>query len=488
VDRSTSSFLESRPLPASTQQLTMASSNGMPPLPPSLLQAAKSHNFPPDKALTCEFATLLDSKDPLKSFRSEFYIPKDAKREGVDPEFGEAPGYSIYFCGNSLGLLSKRAESYVQEECQKWKKLGVEGHFNGKRPWATIDEEVTEKLVDIVGATDSSEVAVMNSLSCNLHMLLTSFYQPSKERFKIIMEDAAFCSDHHVIQSQVELRGLDKKSTIITVKPREGSHTLLTKDILDCIEEHSEEVALVFLGGVQYYTGQFYDLAKIAKKAHHHGALMGVDLAHAAGNVPLSLHDWEIDFAAWCTYKYLNAGPGSIGGIFVHKRFHGNKNNNLKIMAGWWGQKPKTRFQMKHEWEGIEGAQAWQVSNPAVLPTVCLQASLDIFKDAGGMKAVRKKSLLLTGLLEYLIECKIEKKLAHIITPRDPERRGCQLSLLTTMPVKPVHEKLEAKGVIVDVREPNVIRLAPCPLYNTFSEVFRFVEMLQRALVSTSKL
>eukprot|EP00466_Bigelowiella_natans_P014312 jgi/Bigna1/85246/estExt_fgenesh1_pg.C_30056 len=515
----------------------MASSNGMPPLPPSLLQAAKSHNFPPDKALTCEFATLLDSKDPLKSFRSEFYIPKDAKREGVDPEFGEAPGYSIYFCGNSLGLLSKRAESYVQEECQKWKKLGVEGHFNGKRPWATIDEEVTEKLVDIVGATDSSEVAVMNSLSCNLHMLLTSFYQPSKERFKIIMEDAAFCSDHHVIQSQVELRGLDKKSTIITVKPREGSHTLLTKDILDCIEEHSEEVALVFLGGVQYYTGQFYDLAKIAKKAHHHGALMvvvavlmvafakrlpffafyssnmsvivenlmliigimtaafmtivlltGVDLAHAAGNVPLSLHDWEIDFAAWCTYKYLNAGPGSIGGIFVHKRFHGNKNNNLKIMAGWWGQKPKTRFQMKHEWEGIEGAQAWQVSNPAVLPTVCLQASLDIFKDAGGMKAVRKKSLLLTGLLEYLIECKIEKKLAHIITPRDPERRGCQLSLLTTMPVKPVHEKLEAKGVIVDVREPNVIRLAPCPLYNTFSEVFRFVEMLQRALVSTSKL
>jgi kynureninase len=343
---------------------------------------------------------------------------------------------------------------------------------------------VTRKLVDIVGASSSSEIAVMNSLSMNVHTLLTSFYSPTKTRFRIIMEEAAFCSDHHVLSSQVRLRGLDPDRVIRQLTPRQGERTLRTDDILDAIREEGDALAMVFMGGVQYYTGQFYDLERISKAGHQVGALVGIDLAHAVGNVKLSLHDWGIDFAAWCTYKYLNAGPGSIGGIFVHEKHtnQDNKDKQVRVMAGWWGQSPETRFKMKHEWEGIRGAQAWQVSNPAVLPTVCLWASLSIFEDAGGMSAIRAKSLLLTGYLEYLIDSEIPKDQAEVITPRDPERRGCQLSLLTAMPVKPVHQQLEAAGVIVDVREPNVIRLAPCPLYNTFTEVHRFVTILKDSL------
>jgi len=451
-----------------------------------LEETARRLGLASSKMHTADFAQALDQNDPLRKFRREFFIPLDSKAKGVDPEFGEAPRYAIYFCGNSLGLMSKRVRKYVDEECDKWKKLGVEGHFNGQRPWAMIDEPVTEKLVDIVGAKNSSEIAVMNSLSCNLHMLLTSFYRPTQRRYKIIMEDAAFCSDHHVLQSQVRLRGLDPKETIVALKPKPGKHTLDTEDILRAIEREGDAIALVFLGGVQYYTGQFYDLKAISAQGRKVGATVGVDLAHAVGNVSLSLHDWGIDFAAWCTYKYLNSGPGAIGGIFVHEKHH-SKTGDMAIMAGWWGQTPKTRFRMSHHWEGLEGAQAWQVSNPAVLPTVCLEASLDIFREAGGMKSIRRKSLLLTGLLEYLIRHRIDDNLAKIITPSDPERRGCQLSLLTSSPVKPVHAKLERNGVIVDVREPNVIRLAPAPLYNTFMEVYRFVDILKTALEEEAK-
>mmetsp|Transcript_12609 Transcript_12609/g.18861 ORF Transcript_12609/g.18861 Transcript_12609/m.18861 type:complete len:458 (+) Transcript_12609:89-1462(+) len=452
----------------------------------ALQAAAKKYGFPSAKTTSQEFAIALDNKDPLGKFRSQFHIPKtESEKKGVDPEFGDAPSNSIYFCGNSLGLMSKRVDKLVQEEMNKWKARGVEGHFEGKRPWAKIDEFVTEKMAPIVGAKHSSEVAVMNTLSMNLHVLLTSFYQPTKSRFKIIMEDHAFCSDHHVIRSQIRLRGLNPKDVIHSLSPKTEKKYLTTEEILGAIEKLDESLALVFLGGVQYYTGQFYDIKTIAAKARKHGALVGIDLAHAVGNVPLRMHDWEVDFAAWCTYKYLNAGPGSIAGIFVHEKHHKKEFKDLPIMAGWWGQTPETRFKMAHEWEGLPGAQAWQVSNPAVLPTVCLLASLQLFEEAGGMPAIRSKSLLLTGFLELLIKSYIPEKKAKIISPSDPERRGCQLSILTSVPVRGVHQKLTADGIIVDVREPNVIRVAPCPLYNTFSEVFRFVMLLKKALDST---
>ncbi|GAB5354573.1 hypothetical protein AAMO2058_000130300 [Amorphochlora amoebiformis] len=451
-----------------------------------LVQTARDLGIPSAKMDTPALAHALDANDSFARFRKQFFIPKTSDRKGVDPEFGEAAGYSIYFCGNSLGLLSRRTERLMNEEIAKWKARGVEGHFTGKRPWAEIDEEVTAKLVDIVGSKSSAEIAVMNSLSMNIHTLLISFYQPTSKRYRIIMEEAAFCSDHHVIRSQVRLRGLKVDDVVRQLKPRPNEDTLRTEDILKAIEDEGDTLALLWIGGLQYYTGQFYDIKAITAKAHDQGALAGFDLAHAVGNVVLELHDWQVDFAAWCTYKYLNAGPGSIGGIFVHERHHNNKG--LPILAGWWGQTPKTRFQMAHEWKGLAGAQAWQVSNPAVMPTVCLLGSLQLFEEAGGMRAIRKKSLLLTGLLEHLIDKRIPGDKARIITPRDPERRGCQLSILVSVPVKQVEKALSAGGIIVDVREPDVVRVAPCPLYNTFFEVYRFVEIFEEALQFKSKL
>lgn len=437
-----------------------------------IVDTAQKLGFSPGKLGTADCAAALDKADPFRRFRGEFFIP---------PLKDHSEG--IYLCGNSLGLLSRRAKEHVDEELQKWKLLGVEGHFEGKRPWMPIDEMVTPKLKDVVGAKTSAEVCVMNTLSSNLHSLLLSFYRPTKQRFKILMEESAFTSDHHVIRSQVAFRGLQFDDAVVMLRPSDGRH-LTVDEIVKAIDEHKDELALVFFGGVQYYTGQFFDLKTITAAGHAAGATVAFDLAHAVGNVELKLHEWGVDFAAWCSYKYLNAGPGAIGGLFVHERHHGKVRPAL---TGWWGQNPKTRFEMGKEWKGLAGAQAWQLSNPAVLPTVCLLASLEIFESAGGVTNLRTKSKLLTGYLEQLVQRELPKGSVRVITPTDPERRGCQLSLLFRDKVKPIERAVAARGVTVDIREPNVMRVAPVPLYNSFSDVQQFVQMLKDALQSGAK-
>lgn len=406
------------------------------------------------------FAQSMDSQDSLASFRSQFHIPQ---HQGKD---------CIYFTGNSLGLQPKKTKEYILEELEDWAKYGVEGHFEAKRNWFGYHHFLTEKIANLVGASPK-EVVAMNTLSVNLNLLMVSFYRPHEKRTKIMMEAAAFPSDHYAMQQQVRFHGLNPNDEIILLEPKSGEYKIETEDILSEIEKHKDKLALVMLGGVNYYTGQFFDLEKITKKAHEVGAIAGYDLAHAAGNIVLKLHDWNVDFACWCSYKYLNSGPGGVSGVFVHEN-HGN-NPNLPRFAGWWGNDEKTRFLMQREFVPQEGAAGWQMSNAQILPMAAHLASLDLFEEAG-MQNLRAKSELLTGFLEFLLK---EISEIQIITPSTPQDRGCQLSLIAKKEAKPLFQFLKEKGVVADWREPDVIRVAPVPMYNTFEDVYRFVEIVK---------
>lgn len=414
-----------------------------------------------------KFARGFDKKDPLKQFRAQFHIPKIKGKK------------SVYLCGNSLGLEPRNVKSVVLEELSDWATLGVEGHLHGKRPWLFYHHFLKKSLAKLVGA-DPSEVVAMNQLTVNLHLMLATFYRPSAQRFKIITEAGAFSSDQYAIESQIKLQNLDPKKVWIELAPRPGEYALRTEDILSAIREHSDQVALVLFGGVQYYTGQFFDIQAISRAARKAGAYVGFDLAHAIGNVPLTLHDDGVDFAVWCSYKYLNSGPGSVAGAFVHDR-HAN-NSDLPRMAGWWGHQEEKRFEMKKGFKPMSGVDGWQVSNFPVLTGAAHLASLRIF-DKAGMKQIRKKSLLLTGFLEYLLrQIDSNQEKFTIITPEDPAARGCQLSILMHYQGRRVFDGLTRKGMIADWREPNVIRIAPVPLYNTFEDVYQFAHIFKNAL------
>ncbi len=415
------------------------------------------------------FARQLDFNDPLKRFRSHFYIPVRNSEE------------VIYFCGNSLGLQPKSVRTYFEQELLDWEQLGVEGHFKARNPWMYYHHRFKKPLANIVGALPE-EVAAMNQLTVNLHLMMVSFYRPDRKRFKIMVEDSLFPSDRYAVQSQLRFHGFDPEEGLIELKPAEGEHTLRTADILEKIEAHREELALVMLGGVNYYTGQLFDMARITEYGHRAGAFVGFDLAHAAGNVMLNLHDWNVDFAVWCSYKYLNSGPGAVAGAFVHARHH---HEELPRFNGWWGNEEESRFEMRKEFRPAAGIDRWQLSNAPVFNMVAHAAALDLFEVAG-MELLRQKSEKLTAYLEFLLEEAISKgKLdARIITPPDPLQRGAQLSILTGPEGKQLYNKLEAGNVIADWREPNVIRVAPVPLYNKFEEVYRFVEILSSDWIS----
>ena len=422
-----------------------------------------------------DFAVALDRGDPLARFRDEFHIP----RGGNDDE-------EIYFAGNSLGLLPKRTAKYVDEELEKWKRLAVKAHFSGENPWMPYHELLAEPMARLVGASaSSSEVVTMNSLTVNLHLMMASFYRPTADRHRILLEDRAFPSDDYAVESQARFHGFDPAEALVRLQPRgnehNGKHWIDTADIAEVLERDGESIALALLPGVQYYTGQAFDIEAITRLAHEKGCVVGFDLAHAAGNLVLRLHDWNVDFAVWCTYKYLNSGPGSVGGCFVHDR-HGMRRD-LPRLAGWWGHDKGSRFRMEPGFRPIPGAEGWQLSNPPILSLAAIRASLDVFMEAGGMEPLREKSLRLTAYLEWLLEREVGEAV-EILTPRDPRHRGCQLSfrLKAKDSGRAVFEKLEAFAVACDWREPDVIRVAPVPLYNRYEEVHRFVEILRSAL------
>jgi kynureninase len=414
-----------------------------------------------------QFAKKLDSQDPLRSFRSKFHLPKVKGKT------------AIYFTGNSLGLLPKATKKFVNEELIDWANLGVEGHFHSKRPWLHYHKFSKITLAKLVGAKPT-EVVAMNQLTVNLHLMMISFYRPTKTRYKILTEAGAFSSDQYAFESQVKFHGLDPDKAIIELSPRKGEYALRTEDILLAIENNKNELALVIFGAVQYYTGQFFDTKKITTAGHEAGAYVGFDLAHAIGNVSLQLHKHEVDFAVWCGYKYLNSGPGGMAGAFVHEKHA--KNFELPRLAGWWGHNDKERFQMKKGFQSMDGVDGWQVSNFPVLSGAAQLASLEIFDEAG-INNLRKKSLLLTGYLEFLLKSIANHQdYFQIITPADKNERGCQLSLFIKKNGKKVFDKITKAGVIADWREPDVIRVAPVPLYNTFEEVFSFSKIFQNAL------
>lgn len=414
-----------------------------------------------------DFARKLDRADVLKNFRKKFIIPKVNRKE------------SIYLTGNSLGLQPITTERYIQQELTDWAKYGVEGHIHARRPWLYYHKFTKKVLAELVGAKPS-EVVAMNQLTVNLHLMLVSFYRPTTKRYKIITEAGAFSSDQYAFESQIKFHGLKPNDTLIELAPRKGETFLRTTDIINTIKEHRNTVALVILGGVQYYTGQFFNIKKITRTAHEVGAIAGFDLAHAVGNVPLSLHRDDVDFAVWCSYKYLNAGPGAIAGAFVHERFANDKS--LPRFAGWWGHDEGERFQMKKGFKPMPGVDGWQLSNIPILQSAALLASLEIFQQAG-IKRLREKSIQLTGYMEFLLkEIPEFGKAFTLLTPSNEKERGCQLSIYTHKNGKQIFEKLTKAGVIADWREPGVIRVAPVPLYNTFEDVYRFVSIFKKAL------
>jgi len=411
------------------------------------------------------FAREMDAQDPLRDFREQFYLPlsKDGKP-------------LIYFAGNSLGLMPKSARAIVEEELNNWAKLGVDAHHAAGTPWYSYHEALRETTARLVGAKPV-EVICMNSLTVNLHLMIATFYRPTKSRFKILMEEPAFPSDTYAIKTQIVHHGLNPKEALILARPRKGEFIIRTEDMINLIEKHADDLAVVMIGAVNFFTGQLFDLEKITAAAHKHGIIAGFDLAHAIGNVPLALHEWDVDFAVWCSYKYLNAGPGAVAGAFVHERHA--INTKLPRLAGWFGNDPNTRFRLHLEPEFIPVASAdgWQISNPPIFSMAPLRASLVIFDQAGGIGPLRAKSTKLTGYLEFLLT-EIGSKKFSVITPRDPNGRGCQLSILVHQHPKELHNELVAAGVKCDFREPNVIRVAPTPLYNTFHEVWRFAKIL----------
>jgi kynureninase len=408
------------------------------------------------------FAEELDRTDPLRSYRSRFHIPR---RENGEEE--------IYFCGNSLGLQPKSAQSCVEEALDAWARLGVRGHFEGKHPWLPYHEFATEKLARLVGALPV-EVAAMNSLTVNLHLLMVSFYRPTPERHKILIEEHAFPSDRYAVASQIAFHGFDPRESLLEARARPGEAMLRAEDVMALIECEGESIALILWPGVQFYTGQAFALDEIAGAGHKKGCMVGCDLAHAAGNLILRLHDWNADFAVWCSYKYMNAGPGAVAGCFVHER-HAMRFD-LPRFAGWWGHDKSTRFAMPPGFSPLPGAEGWQLSNPPILSLAPLLASLDLF-DQAGMAALRAKSESLTGYLERLLREHCGGHVA-ILTPSEPEARGCQLSLKLKNGRR-VYERLSASGIVCDWREPDVIRVAPVPFYNRYAEIFDFVDRLK---------
>jgi kynureninase len=429
--------------------------------PPNALADVNVAAFSADEA----FAQHLDVLDPLASKREQFHIPP--AQDGSE---------CIYLCGNSLGLMPKAAEELVRQELRDWATLGVEGHFHAKSPWFPYHELFRETGARLVGARPG-EVVMMNSLTVNLHLLMVSFYRPTPQRFRVIIEDGAFPSDTYAVKTHLRARGVDPESALVLLAPHPGEHTLRPEAIDEAIEREGERLALVMLGGVNFRTGQVLDMARIAAAAHRVGALCGFDLAHAAGNIPLGLHEWGVDFACWCSYKYLNAGPGAIAGAFVHET-HG-RNATIPRFGGWWGNDPATRFRMQLEPEfvPVASAESWQCSNPSILAMAPLRASLALF-DEVGMPALRRKAILLTGYLEYLLREWMPED-CRLITPSDPGERGCQLSIQVLREPKARFAALQARGVVCDFREPDVIRVAPVPLYNRFHEVWRFARVLR---------
>ena len=412
-----------------------------------------------------DFARRLDAEDPLRDFREKFHLPLGKNGKAV-----------IYFAGNSLGLMPKSARQIVDEELDNWAALGVDAHHATGTPWYSYHEALREPTARLVGAKPL-EVICMNSLTVNLHLMMATFYLPTKSRFKILMEEPAFPSDTYAIKTQIIHHGLDPQDGLILTRPRKGEFTIRTEDILDLIDKNADQLAVVIFGGANFFTGQLFDIKRITEAAHNHGIVAGFDLAHAVGNVPLSLHDWNVDFAVWCSYKYLNAGPGAVAGAFVHER-HAT-NTSLPRLAGWFGNDPNSRFRLHLEPDFIPvpSADGWQISNPPIFSMAPLRASLAISGEIGGMEPVRAKSMKLTGYLEFLLT-QVGSKKFSIITPKDPDARGCQLSILAHGHPKKLHNELIAADVKCDFREPNVIRVAPTPLYNTFHEVWRFARIL----------
>ena len=415
------------------------------------------------------FARELDERDPLKAYRQQFYIPK---QQNGDDEF--------YFCGNSLGLQPRRCQDFLGLELEKWQQLGVKGHVQGEYPWMPYHEFLQDDLAMLVGAKPK-EVVPMNSLTTNLHLMLVSFYRPSPSRYKILIEDHAFPSDQYALMSHIKLHGLSEDA-LIRLKPKPGHQLLDQEDWMEALDKEGDTIALVLLPGVQYYTGQVSPMQAITVAAHDKGCIVGADLAHAVGNIPLELHDWQLDFAVWCHYKYVNSGPGAVGGCFVHSMHH--EKSSIHRFAGWWGHDKDSRFKMGDQFIPSKSVEAWQLSNPPILSVAAIRASLQIFREVGGMDPLRKKSLALTGYLEFLLKNQLDDNL-QIVSPSNPEHRGCQLSIqLQANPErsKRVFHFLREKGVTTDWREPNVMRVAPVPLYNRFLDVYNFVALLKEGV------
>lgn len=420
-------------------------------------------------APVAEFAAEADHADPLSPLREQFHLPA-----------GDDGAPLIYLCGNSLGLQPKRAVGLVQEDLEDWQRLAVKGHLHARRPWVPYHELLAAHTAELAGA-EPLEVVNMNTLTVNLHLMMVSFYRPAGDRYRLLIEKPAFPSDRYAAESQVRFHGFDPADALIEIGPRDGEDTIREDDLMERIERDGSTIALILLPGVQYYSGQAFDMEAITRAAHERGCAVGFDLAHAIGNLPLELHDWGADFAVWCSYKYLNAGPGAVAGCFVHARHA--RRFELPRFAGWWGHDKATRFRMGPEFSPVPGAEGWQLSNPPILSTAPLIASLDIFHQAG-MAALRRKSLALTGYLDYLIRERCADRL-DIFTPAAPEARGCQLSLRLSDGLahsRALFAQLEASGIVADWREPDAIRVAPVPLYNTFTDVYRFVDILRLLL------
>jgi kynureninase len=427
------------------------------------LSPIRHHN--PDRSLN--FALRMDSSDELARFRDEFYYPKDM----------------VYLCGNSLGLQPKKTEVLMQREMKKWATIGVGGHWSGEQPWFTIEDAVSEAMAPLVGARLPAEVTVMNSLSVNLQLLLAAFYKPTTRRYKVLMEHNTFPSDLiAVISHLLTIRDMDPEKTIIQVGSRPGENAIRTEDIVDLLHSDlGQEIALVLFNGVHFMTGQLLDLETITREAHSSGCLVGFDLAHAVGNVPLLLHDWGVDFACWCTYKYLNSGPGNVSGIFVHEKFHDMTMQQMPRLLGWWGREGSSRFHLSSKFEPRKGAAGFQLSTPSSISCIAVLASLELFKQVS-MEKLRQKSLLLTSYLEYLLQEQVHlMEHFEIITPMDPTQRGCQLSIrILKLDMNQVMNKLQKEGIICDEREPDIIRITPVPLYNSFEDVWKCVECIKK--------
>ncbi|OBQ55823.1 kynureninase [Tamlana sp. s12] len=416
--------------------------------------------------LGLEYALEQDESDELKSYRNQFHLPKDKHGNNL-----------IYMTGNSLGLQPKQTSAYVHKELDDWAKLGVEGHTTGDTPWLAYHEFLTKNMADVVGAKPI-EVIVMNTLTTNLHLMMVSFYKPTKSRYKILIESDAFPSDKYAVESQLRHHGFDDQEGVIQWKPRENEELLRYEDLESILQKEGDQIALILIGGINYYTGQYFDLKRITKLGHQYGCKVGFDCAHAAGNVVLNLHDSGADFAVWCTYKYLNSGPGSLAGCFIHERHAHNKN--LNRFTGWWSHNKATRFNMRDDFDQLPGAEGWQLSNPPILSMAAIKASLDLFEEVGIERLV-EKSQKLTSYFEFLLK-QLGEDTIRIITPTNPNSRGAQLSIQVKNANKTLHDQLTQAGIISDWREPDVIRCAPTPFYNSFQDVYLLVEQLKTIL------